>query len=77
MTEHSLFYVDFGEGADDHAPPCAQALLPRPGLPRLEPKEEEELQRLRQEAAHLAVSLREPVSQGQARRRRRSDGRRA
>ena len=77
MTEHSLFYVDFGEGADDHAPPCAQALLPRPGLPRLEPKEEEELQRLRQEAAHLAVSLREPVSQGQPRRRRRSDGRRA
>jgi hypothetical protein len=58
MTEHSLFYVDFGEGADASAPPCAQALLRRPVLPRLEPREEEELERLRQELAHLSVSIR-------------------
>ncbi len=63
MTEHSLFYVDFGENADVHAPLCAQALLRRPGLPRLEPREEEELQRLRQELAHLAVSIREEPSE--------------
>ena len=74
MTEHSLFYVDFGENADVLAPPCAQALLRRPGLPRLEPREEEELRRLRQELAHLAVSVRDepPERSGQS-----QDGRRA
>ena len=40
MVDHSVFYVDFGDGSDSYAPPCAQAWRRRPGLPRLRQNEE-------------------------------------
>ncbi len=58
MTEHSIFYVDFDDGSDRYAPRCGQVLRRRPGLSRLEPREEEELLFLRQELALLAASTR-------------------
>jgi hypothetical protein len=53
LTDHSFFYADFSEGADHTVPLCGQALLPRPGLPRLGPEEEAELQRIRFEITRL------------------------
>ncbi len=54
MTNHSLVYVDFGEGSERYAPPCGHALHRRPQLPRLRAEEEEELLRIRQELSLLA-----------------------
>ena len=54
MIEHSLFYVDFGEGVNRDAPPCGQALLRRTGISRLRPGEEAELELLHQQLALLA-----------------------
>jgi hypothetical protein len=53
MVDHSVFYVDFGDGSDSYAPPCAQAWRRRPGLPRLRQNEEAELELLHQQLAAL------------------------
>lgn len=53
LTEHSLFYVDFGDGSNQYAPPCGQALRRRPGLPRLRRGEAAELEQLHQQLALL------------------------
>jgi hypothetical protein len=53
MVDHSVFFVDFGDGSDAYAPPCEQAWLRRPGLPRLRRSEEAELDLLHQQLASL------------------------
>jgi hypothetical protein len=53
MVDLSLFFVDFGEGSDLYAPPCEQAWLRRPGLPRLRRSKEAELDLLHQQLALL------------------------
>jgi hypothetical protein len=53
LTEHSLFYVDFGDGSNHYAPQCGQALRRRPGLPRLRRGEAAELEQLHQQLALL------------------------
>ncbi len=53
MVDHYVFFVDFGDGSDSYAPPCKQAWLRWPGLPRLRQGEEAELDLLHQQLALL------------------------
>jgi hypothetical protein len=54
MTDHSLFFIDFGDGANHYAPACEQANRRRPGLPRLLRSEVVELEQLHHEITLLA-----------------------
>ena len=66
IPDHSLFYVDFGEGANHDPPLCAEALLRRAGTPRLRPGEAEELEKLQQQLALLACGDSQAHDGGQA-----------